>query len=306
MGSVKKFNVTLNDWMKSHPREWQIARDAVLEVIETKNPKKIAEWEQKINREQKNLAQQTHRGLPPHQAKNFGSKLIQLQIQNLLLNEYYQRLSHQHLEGSRPLSFRDRWICNFLFFRQNLARKPVSLRWFKILWPFVQQKSRFLSLVYKSGIYCFFSKSLISRIVQITRGQSTLEIAAGDGSLSRMLNNSGAKCLATDDHSWTQQIKFPEDVENLDAAAALKKHRPIHVICCWPPPGNSFEREVFKTPSVEHYIVMTSRHEFACGDWAAYRSQNDFEMRVDDELSALLLPPEVDPCVLIFERKASQ
>lgn len=292
----------LNEWMKAYPKEWIIARDEVLKVLETKSPQKIAALEKNLNRELK--VRRTNRQ-PARERDATHSKMIQLQIKTLLLNEYYQRLSHQQLEGSKPLGFRDRWICNFLLFRRNLIRKPVSLRLFKILWPFVQQKSRLLSLLYKSGIYCFFSSELVSKLSKMIKRQGTIEIAAGDGSLSRMLQKTGAVCVATDDHSWTHHIQFPKDVENLDAIRALNKYQPTNVICCWPPPGNDFEREVFKTQSVETYVVLTSRHEFACGDWSAYRSQTEFEMKVHEEFSDLLLPPEVDPCVLVFERKVS-
>jgi hypothetical protein len=299
---MKKCGVQLNEWMQAHPNEWKTARDEVLKVLETKSPQKIAAWEEKLKHEVKAITTKAS-----HQSAHGAAhpKWVQLQIKTLLLNEYYQRLSHQHLEGSKPLSFRDRWICNFLFFRQNLTRKPVSLRLFKILWPFVQQKSRFLSLVYKSGIYCFFSSDLLSKILEKIEHGFALEIAAGDGSLSRMLQKAGVSCIATDDHSWAHRIQFPKDVENISATNALKKYQPTHVICCWPPPQNDFEKEIFKNPSVEQYIVLTSRHEFACGDWAAYRSQTQFEMKEPHELRALLLPPEIDPCVLVFERKTS-
>jgi PAS domain S-box-containing protein len=33
--------------------------------------------------------------------------------------------------------------------------------------------------------------------------------------------------------------------------------------CSWPPPGNTFEKAVFETPSVERYVVIGSRHRFA-------------------------------------------
>jgi hypothetical protein len=74
------------------------------------------------------------------------------------------------------------------------------------------------------------------------------------------------------------------------------------VICSWAPPGNSFERLVFTTPSVELYILITSREEHAAGDWNSYRSQNTFTMTEQPELSRLVLPPEIDPLVLVFRR----
>jgi hypothetical protein len=74
------------------------------------------------------------------------------------------------------------------------------------------------------------------------------------------------------------------------------------VICSWPPAGNDFEREVFRTPSVELYLVIGSRHAFASGDRQAYSQQSAFALREAPELGRLVLPPEIDPEVLVFER----
>jgi hypothetical protein len=130
-----------------------------------------------------------------------------------------------------------------------------------------------------------------------------LEIAAGDGTLTGFLRGAGTDVRATDDHSWTRAITFPEEVERLDARAALERHRPQAVVCSFPPPGNDFERQVFRTPSVERYLVITSAHRFAAGDWEAYEQQTAFEATSDPALARLVLPPEVDPAVLVFRRR---
>jgi hypothetical protein len=130
-----------------------------------------------------------------------------------------------------------------------------------------------------------------------------VEIAAGDGTLSRFLAARGAAIRATDDQSWSHAVTYPADVERLDAAAALSRHAPRAVLCSFPPPGNAFERKVFTTPSVELYVVVTTRHRFAAGDWGAYEAQDRFDWAEDRALSALVLPPELDPAVLVFRRK---
>ena len=108
---------------------------------------------------------------------------------------------------------------------------------------------------------------------------------------------------ATDDQSWSRAIQFPADVEKLEATLALARYQPKVVLCAFPPPRNAFERAVFRTPSVELYVVLTTHHKFAAGDWAAYESQTDFVLRSDAEVDRLLLPPMIDPRVLVFERK---
>jgi hypothetical protein len=60
---------------------------------------------------------------------------------------------------------------------------------------------------------------------------------------------------------------------------------------------------VFTTRSVELYIVIGSRHQFAAGNWATYEQQTTFELEESFELSRLVLPPELDAAVYLFRRK---
>jgi hypothetical protein len=77
------------------------------------------------------------------------------------------------------------------------------------------------------------------------------------------------------------------------------------VICSWPPAGNDFEREVFRTATVALYVVVGSRHRFATGNWAAYEEQAEFDFAEDPELGRLVLPPELDAAVYVFRRRAT-
>ena len=129
-----------------------------------------------------------------------------------------------------------------------------------------------------------------------------MEIAAGDGTLSRFLADAGVRVIATDDHSWSD-VCFPEAVIHQDAKAALKTREPQVVLCSWPPANNDFERAVFRTRSVELYIVIGSRHRFAAGNWAVYEEQTAFEFAEDPELSRLVLPPELEAAVYVFRRR---
>jgi hypothetical protein len=183
------------------------------------------------------------------------------------------------------------------------VRKPVSMRWFRIIWPLLSQRRLLMPLVEPQGIYCFYSRSLVRRLAEMIGDRSCLEIAAGDGTLSRFLAQQGVRIVATDDHSWQSTIDFPVEVLRQDAREALRRHSPEVVICSWPPPGNTFERNVFATASVDLYVVIASRHEFAAGDWAAYRGQSTFDLDDDRELGRLVLPPELEPAVYLFRRR---
>lgn len=133
--------------------------------------------------------------------------------------------------------------------------------------------------------------------------RSCLEIAAGDGTLSRFLGEEGVNIIATDDHSWTHAIDYPDDVKNMGAKQALQQYQPQVVVCSWPPPGNNFERQIFSTKTVELYLVIGSRYKFASGNWQDYASQGAFDYVIDPKLSGLVIPPELESAVLVFRKK---
>jgi hypothetical protein len=175
--------------------------------------------------------------------------------------------------------------------------------WFRIFWPLIWQKRVLMPLVQPEGIYCFYSQALIAALAEIIGTQSCLEIAAGDGTLTRFLAQAGVRIKASDDYSWEGALRYPECVARQDAKEALRLHAPAAVICSWPPAGNSFERQVFRTRSVQLYIVIGSRHQFAAGNWGDYEQQTLFSFEEDTALSRLVLPPELDAGVYVFRRK---
>ena len=195
------------------------------------------------------------------------------------------------------------WVAQKLLFKRDLVRKPVKLGRFRALWPLLWQRRFLMPLVEPKGIYCFYSSKLVRELAKLIDGRSCLEIGAGDGTLARFLADEGVKVTATDDHSWQQSISFPEDVRRMDARQALRHFRPEVVRCSWPPPGTAFEREVFKTPSVQQYVVIASEDETAAGNWADYRAQTAFDFERDPWFSRLMLPPEIRPAVYVFTRR---
>lgn len=188
-----------------------------------------------------------------------------------------------------------------LFDGGGFVRKPVSRFWFRLLWPLVWQRRFLMPLVAKRGIYCFYSKPLVKALATLIGDRDCVEIAAGDGTLSRFLADAGVRITATDDHSWSD-VRFPASVIREDAKVSLRTRGCEVVLCSWPPAGNSFERAVFAASSTELYIMIGSRHEFASGNWAAYREQTAFTYAEAPELSRLVLPPELDAAVYVFTR----
>lgn len=208
-------------------------------------------------------------------------------------------------QDAAPLGRWSGTLINGLFFEkgQGLRRKPVSMTVFGWLWPWVTQRRHLMPLVQPRGIYCFYSRELIWGLARLIDGRRCVEIAAGDGTMSRFLNTAGVAVTAVDDHSWAHSIAFPAEVEKLDAVEALNRHRPQVVICSFPPADNAFEKRVFRTASVELYIVITTRHRGTAGDAAAWEEQTAFEGGPDASLSRLVLPPELDPEVRVYRRR---
>jgi hypothetical protein len=232
--------------------------------------------------------------------------LVRRRIAAELLRELALAHAARGTKGGRiRFNLLNGWVAQRLLFARGLERKPVSLWRFRLLWPLLWQRRLLMPLVGPKGIYCFYSAPLIERLAERIGDRRCLEIAAGDGTLARFLADAGVDVVATDDHSWTQSVTFPASVLREDAETALRLHAPQVVIASWPPAGNSFERAVFETEGVELYVVIGSRHRFASGNWTAYEEQTGFTHVEDAELGRLVLPPEVEPAVHVFERRPS-
>lgn len=229
--------------------------------------------------------------------------LIGSRMALLAMNQCYQAAATGIASGKIRFSLLNGYVIQKLLFSSHLTRKPASLKWFRFWWRFVSQKRILMPLVQPRGIYCFYSRELIEELRILIGTRICLEIAAGDGTLSRFLADKGVQIRTTDDYSWSHTVKFPESVERIGAKQALVKYQPQAVICSWPPPGNNFEQRVFSTRSVEIYIVIGSRYKFSAGNWDSYEAQDGFEWNIDSKLSLLVIPPELESAVLVFRKK---
>jgi hypothetical protein len=221
----------------------------------------------------------------------------------LAIENYSLAIGAGQTSGKIRFNLFNGMLAQKLLFKTKFERKPVSLLWFRLLWPLVWQKRYLMPLVERRGIYCFYSRQFVARLTDLIAGRSCLEIGAGDGTLARFLEESGVTVTATDDYSWSDRIRYPDTVLRMDARSALRQQAPKVVLCSWPPAQNTFEREVFRTASVELYVVVLSRHRFASGNWADYEAQSDFLLAHRPDLSRLLLPPELGSAVLVFRRQ---
>ena len=299
-------SLTLEELMQRHPEAWLSTGEALTRALSTGSAEALERFVRRLRAEadvwRARVATSGGNGRVveaaiPHLASE---RMAVLAVERTAL-----AAAVGQTEGAFRLSRWSGLLVQPLFFAQGLERRPTSLLLFRLLWPLVRQKRLVMPLVQQRGIYCFYSRELVATLARLVGDRPCVEIAAGDGTLSRFLRAAGTQIAATDDQSWSHRVAYPPDVQKLEARRALDALAPRAVLCSWPPPGNTFESHVFETPSVEIYVVIGSRHRFATGDRAAYERQTDFTGGEDAALSKLVLPPELDPEVLIFRRRTA-
>jgi hypothetical protein len=291
-------NPTLEELVEAYPDEWRVVQRDFSAMIDRGDTQELQEYVTRTSQPRAAMP-----GRAPTQ-RALLSEEIRRQMAIHLLKQAILSASTGVAEGRVRFNLVNGFVAQRLLFRRGLQRKPVSMPAFRMLWPLLTQRRLLMPLVQPKGIWCFCSHPLITALAGLIGDRPCLEIAAGDGTLTRFLTAAGTQVTATDDHSWHDSITYGSTVLHQDARTALRAHRPEVVVCSWPPAGNPFEQPVFTTPSVQQYIVIGSRRETATGNRAAYRRQTTFHLSVDERLSRLVLPPETDPAVYVFTRTA--
>ncbi|MEH3053469.1 MAG: hypothetical protein PGN13_05580 [Patulibacter minatonensis] len=291
---------SLTELRERYPLEWGTVEREMGAVLDTEDRNELMAYAQRVasGAATPASARAATPGLEPRVAAAIRQRMAAEAIKTLSL-----RAATGVSSGSVRFGDRQGKAIQGLLFEGGLTRKPVNLRKFRLMWPLLSERRKLMPLVQPQGIYCFYSDALVRELASLIGGRDCLEIAAGDGTLSRFLRARGVTVHATDDHSW-KDVTFPEDVEHLDAVAALRARAPQVVLCSWPPAANGFEAEVFRTASVELYVVIGNRQFSGWGDHAAYAEQQGFTLRVDERLASLVLPPELESVVYVFERSA--
>ena len=290
---------SLDELAEVFPAEW---RDAQRDVAHILADQQHGDAANAIARLQTPMRRNARSPGIRHEQQMLVSSLVRRHMVTALLRQVLLSKAAGVTEGRIRFNLFNGYVAQKLLFRRRLERKPVSMRWFRLVWPLLWQKQLLMPLVQPEGIYCFYSKPLIEELATLIGQRSCLEIAAGDGTLSRFLAARGVDITATDDHSWAHSVTYGATVIRKDAVAALRQFQPQVVVCSWPPARNTFEREVFRTPSVELYVVVGTRHRASAGNWDDYARQSKFSFQEHTKLGRLLLPPELDGAVYTFER----
>jgi len=294
----------LEELRRRHPDDWERVSEGLLAALSTGRAERVAAWLRGVAAEAGHWRARVGRsGRNPQVEAAAAPALRRERMARMAVEKTALAMAARESRGVVRLGIWSGLVAQRLLFAGGLRRKAVSMAAFRLLWPLVPDRRLLMPLVQPRGIYCFYSRELVRAIAARVGARPCLEVAAGDGTLARLLGEAGLAVRATDDGSWGQAIAYPPEVERLEAREALERHAPRAVICSWPPPGNAFECRIFAAPRVELYVVVGSRHRFAAGDWDAYERQRDFEWGIDEALSRLVLPPELDPAVIVFRRR---
>jgi len=295
---------SLTELKTRFPVEWEAVSHELAAIFASGKPEQLQTYLTGLATP--GAARTNHMGRRPNRKELESAaiaKLIRHRMAHLALKSFVLSAAAGGKSGKIRFNWLNGFVAQKLLFARELERKPVSIFWFRLIWPLVWQKALLMPLVEAKGIYCFYSKPLIEALARLIGGRECLEIAAGDGTLSRFLAAEGVRATATDDYSWKHAVSYPGTVLKMDAAQALRKFKPAVVVCSWPPANNGFERLVFTNPGVELYIVIGSRHTFATGNWGDYRAQTVFELEEDVSLGRGVLPPELGGTVYLFRRR---
>jgi len=286
---------TLQELKEAYPQDWETVNRELAKLINHSNGDAAQAYLKHLSAKAAEKRKGNRREQIDHE--------VRYRMARLALKQHYVAVASGVESGKVRFNLLNGMIAQKLLFSEGLTRKPVALFWFRLFWPLLWQRRLLMPLVQPEGIYCFYSKQLIAALAKLISGRNCLEIGAGDGTLSSFLNNAGALVVPTDDYSWHHAVKYPEQVLKRDAKDALAEFSPEVVLCSWPPAANNFERQVFRTKSVQMYIVIGSRHRHAAGNWEEYQNQTGFQLEEDRRLSAMVLPPELDSAVYVFRRK---
>jgi hypothetical protein len=287
-----------------YPEEWRTVEIELAAAIHDKDKAKL----DRLMRPLEGLPKPKERRNPitKQESRALQGKLIRQRMSAIAIERY---LKTSLSDPKAPhLKWRDRLIFRVLFFAKGRQRKLVTPWLFRLLWPLVRQRNLLMPMAEARGIYNFYSSGFLKALATEIAGNSCLEIAAGDGYLSRQLTRHGVRIVATDDGSWGDssgagKIADAGDVERLAADAAIAKYHPEIVICSWPPANNAFEQHVFADPGVQRYIMIGSEHRRLCGNWPLYQAQQAFTQMRHDGLSAHLYPRDFGGAVFIFDRR---
>ena len=177
---------SLTQLQEAYPREWAVVQRELAEIVPRGDREELTRYVASLAAGGGAAAAGRRRGLAD----------VSGEIRRHMAVEAIKQLSLQAATGVTQGRVRFNLINGkvaqrLLFEGGGFERKPVSMFWFKTLWPVLWQRRYLMPLVAKKGIYCFYSRPLIAALAAEIGERGALEIAAGDGTLTRFLRERG-------------------------------------------------------------------------------------------------------------------
>ena len=172
---------SLDDLGVQFPELVEIVRREIAEIVADGNTTKLPEYLKRMAQTESLLKERFRY----NSGDNKNASLLQQQAVRT-------RMAHlavkQHLiaeatgieKGKVRFNLLNGYIAQKLLFADGLERKPVSMFWFRLIWPLLPQRRLLMPLVQPEGIYCFYSQQLVDEIAALIASRNCLEIAAGE------------------------------------------------------------------------------------------------------------------------------
>jgi len=151
---------SLTELQEAYPQEWSVVQHELAEIVPRGNVHELAAYVQQIAAS----GRKPVRGLDPALGAEIRRQMATAAIKQLSLSA----ATGVH-EGRVRFNLVNGWIAQKLLFESGLRRKPVSMPAFRMLWPLLWQRRFLMPLVGPQGIYCFYSKPLVKRLVALRR-----------------------------------------------------------------------------------------------------------------------------------------
>jgi len=198
---------TIEELCAEYPGEWDTVQRELSTIFESGKPEDLKAYLERSPTRGTSIAETLHRSQGDRKkSEAVLSQFIRNRMAYLVLKNYSLAAATGVTKGRIRFNLLNGYIVQKLLFFRKLERKPVSLFWFRLIWPLIWQKRMLMPLVQPKGIYCFYSRPLVEALARMIASRPCLELAAGDGALSRFLKDLGVQVTATDNYSWKHAV----------------------------------------------------------------------------------------------------
>jgi len=293
---------SLAELRKLFPEAWQIVYAELSALARQQDPARVAEDLTLVHQEWLTLQPDCH-ALREKYSQVLAEKCGQCLMRKIALEQYCRALQQQTLKTAGLSGLRDRLLVRLLILPLATARQALPFRLHRMAWRLLRNPGAAAAMLMQAGCYLIAPAELIESLRTRIGSRQVLEIGAGRGTLALLLGRAGVDVTAVDDFSWAGTVPMGKEVLQMEGREELARFKPQVVVCCWPPPGNTFEQEIFLPPEVQEYIVIISRHRHASGNHQAYARAKGFRcIQATGLLAGLLLPSEAESVLYIFTR----